>query len=210
MKSQISIEFLTGVSILLLIYIIVLGSFGSFTQSNVIAGERGKQMCYSTATTIESAAIGGSGFALNSTIASNIGNDYLVNITNSSLLSASWDTGIFACSITTQNIQQSMIYPGTLSVINLNETLYVASITTDENVYANGETIFINGSYFINDVNITVSTNSTPISGYPKLVSVTNGFFNDSFTANLTGIHTITAVDSVQKNLYSSRIINIR
>ncbi len=77
MKSQIGIEFLMGVTILLIVYIGSIGFFSQYAQTQLIETELAKQVCYKISTGLDSAVVGGSNFIINQTLPDNIeGNEY--------------------------------------------------------------------------------------------------------------------------------------
>ena len=68
MKSQMSLEFLAGVVIILFIYVTTISAFSHYMQKDILESESGKQVCYTIATGIDSAVIGGNNFTLNITL----------------------------------------------------------------------------------------------------------------------------------------------
>ena len=212
MRSQISIEFMTGVAVMLFIYVTTIGIYSSYAQTNMIENEVAQEICYRVSTGVSSAVIGGNGFAINISLPYRIQtNNYnAVIISNQSLVTVDWKNGLFACSIISQNVTGKWVYPGKFSANNINAIVYITSITTDDLTYAPGETVKISGGYFLNNTIVNVvNEQGIPMSGYPKLVLTTNHEFNDTWIAGAPGLYTVSGTDTAKKSLYGERIIEV-
>ena len=133
MKSQMSLEFLAGVAIILFIYVVTISTFSNYMQKDVLESESGKQVCYKMAMGIDSAVIGGNNFTLNLTLPNKVENKNYVLFTTpgSSYITVDWNDGLFSCTITTQNITATTINSTNLSKIsitNLNGKVYISQI----------------------------------------------------------------------------------
>ena len=212
MKAQISIEFLTGVAVMLFIYVTTIGIYSSYAQTDIIESEIAQEICYRVATGVSSAVIGGNGFTVNISLPYRIqANNYnAVIISNQSLVTVDWKNGLFACSIVSQNVTGKFVYPGKFSANNINSVVYITSVTTDDLTYVPGETVKISGGYFLNNTIVNV-INEQKISmpGYPKIVLATNHEFNDTWIAGAPGLYVISGTDTVKKSLYGERVIEV-
>jgi uncharacterized membrane protein len=167
MKSQVSIEFLVGVAFLLLIYVVSLTGFSSFTQTQLIKSESGRETCYTVAGAINAVSGAGDGFAMNVTLPYyiNTEHDFLFIVLNSSTVNINWSTGFFACSVVTQNVTNMKMAAGKFSLNKINDTIYVTALTSDQTLYSlNGTSsinITLNGSYFPSNLSCLEFHNST-------------------------------------------------
>lgn len=96
MKSQISLEFMVGVVILLIIYVAAISFFSNYTRTELVGNELAKQICYKISTSMDSTIIGGTNFTINVTLPEKLENDeYYYNILektdNSIIISIAWD-----------------------------------------------------------------------------------------------------------------------
>ena len=106
-KAQISIEFMVGISILLLIYIVAISFFSFYTQDVLVEKELGQQVCYRISTAVDSAVVGGSNFVINTTLPDKIyDNDYFFQIdlkeidgVNRTIVTVDWNKSMTSCSI---------------------------------------------------------------------------------------------------------------
>jgi hypothetical protein len=132
MKSQVSLEFLTGVILLLLIYLIVVPTFSKYLQSNVVESESGKEVCYTMATGIDSAVIGGNNFTINITLPSSIdGKNYtLTTKEGTSYLTVDWNDGLFSCTTTTQNVTTTTINYTNVEIKNVNGKIIINEVVS--------------------------------------------------------------------------------
>ncbi len=211
MKSQISIEFLVGVVIILFIYTITISAFGSYTQNTMLTSEVGRQVCYMITTGIDAAVIGGNNFAINVSIPYFIENkDYsiLINETNSALVTIDWGDGLFACSTTTQNITSLLFTPCKFSINNLNGKLYLSTITTEKTKYNLGEQINISGAYYISNVSLKI-LDSADVVVDNNILPLTNNKFNYSWTPTSSGAYKIIVYDNTYKTLNSEKEIYV-
>jgi hypothetical protein len=212
MRAQISIEFMTGVAVMLFIYVTTIGIYSSYAQTDMIESELGQEICYRVATGVSSAVIGGNGFAINISLPYRIqANNYnAIIISNQSIITVDWKSGEFACSIISQNVTGKWVYPGKFSANNINEIVYITSVTTDNLTYSPGEPVKISGGYFLNNtlVNI-VNIQGVSMLGYPKIVLTINHEFNDTWTAGAPGLYIVSGTDTVKKSLYGERVIEV-
>jgi hypothetical protein len=212
MRSQISIEFMTGVAVMLFIYVVTIGLYSSYVQTDMIESEISQEICYIVANGVNSAVIGGNGFANNISLPYRIyGHNYnTIIISNSSTVTVDWGSGIRACSIISQNITGKWVYPGKFSASNINDTVYITSVQTDKLTYTEGENVHISGGYFLNDVKVNVvNYNQNSLPGYPRTLPIINNEFSDNWQATQKGLYTVSGVDTVQKTLYGERIIEV-
>jgi hypothetical protein len=211
MTSQIGLEFMVGITILLLIYVVTMVVFSHYAQYSVVASEQSKQVCYTIASAIDSAAIGGDGFASKVTIPYKIDSkDFTIFVSNTSTVTVDWGKNIFACSVITQNITEVTFEPNLFSVINVNSTIHLGVIRTDKQVYNLNETVHINGSHYLGNVTLVIAyKNGSVLEGYPKNVAVVDNIFYYNWTPNLSGNYELNAVDTIYKNLNSRKDIEI-
>ena len=208
MKAQISIEFIVGVVILLFIYTFALGIFSNYSQHNIMQSERIKQLCYTVTSAIDSASIGGSGFAVNTTLAKSIGpGDYTISISNKSIVSVDWDDQLFACSTTTQNVTPLSFTQNKFSAVNINGTVYISAIQTNS-TYELGEKIGIVGRYFLGNVSLTITNSSGKNVITAEIENVNNSFFYN-WTPSSKGEYKVYATDTLYKNLNAEKDITV-
>lgn len=209
MKSQVSMEFLTGVAVMLFIYALVIGLFGSQVQTPMVKNELGRQICYSVARTIDSASSGGAGFSARNTLPQTINGDYYwVLVSNDSLVSVYWDDKVTACSISTQNITKNEFYSCSFAVMNTGNSLVVSAVWTDKLIYNLGENITINGGYFPSNASLKAYNETNVLLG-PIMIVPENGFFEYVWSVSSPGEYTIYAEDPEQKSLNSKTEIII-
>ncbi len=208
MKAQISIEFIMGVAVLLFIYTFALGIFSNYSQQDIMQSEKIKQLCYTISSAIDSASIGGDGFAVNTTLPKNANSgEYTISILNSSIVSVDWEDQVFACSTTTQSVTPLAFSSGKFSAVNINKTVYISAIQTNS-TYNAGENIEINGMCFLGNVSLAI----TDSSGNDILnvnVTTTNNSFSYNWTPISKGEYTIYARDTIYKNLNAKKDITI-
>ncbi len=220
MKSQMSIEFLTGVVILLIIYIATISIFSNYLQTNIIPAEKGKQVCYSITNNVNSALIGGDGFTVNASMPNNInGEGYLVFVSpiDSSLLTVDWGDSQFACSMNTQDISVIFFRPCCFSVNNIGGDIIISTVSSDKSEYKIGEVVEIYGGVYLTDVNLliydadeNILENQTLGLEIMVLGNIeAEGSFTYEWEAEQAGEIRITATDAEYKNLYSERIIYV-
>ena len=179
MKSQISNEFLVGVIFILIIYVASLTGFNSFAKTQMLQSESAREVCYTISSAISSAYVGGDGFSTNVTMPYSLDSEFnfFVIAMNKSNIDVNWPGGLVSCSIITQNITTGLMYAGKFSINNINSTIYISSITTDKLLYGSGETVTINGSYFLNNVSLALYVNDVIVLGYPvEVLNVNNTF----------------------------------
>lgn len=214
MKSQVSLEFLIGVGFLLIIYIATIGAFSYFSQNRLIEKEDIQQACYTVSTGIDSATIGGEGFSMNVTmpyVFDKEGN-FLTIIVNSqaSIIDVISPKTMFSCSIISQNVTNLTMYAGKFSLNNINKTIYISAVLTDKLYYNVGETVHINGSYYLNNVSLTILHDGVPIPGYPKEIKTINNSFSDTFVPNKAGRYIIKVNDISKPTFYAEREIDVK
>jgi len=203
-------EFLTGVTILLFIYALTISVYQGYLTTDFTVKEKMQQFCYTVATYVDSALIGGNNFSLNATLPYYLKEkEYKVKITDDSLVNVEYENKLFSCSINTQNITEIDIDGGDFSLFHINNMIYVARLLTNKLIYVEGEDIMINGKYFITQVTIDVKRNGSSISGYPKTINLTGGEFNETLTNAAKGNYEITCFDNKYKNLNAKREIKV-
>ncbi len=210
MKSQMSIEFLIGVTIILIIYVATIGVFSNYTQTNVVESEMGKQVCYTLSTGVSSAVIGGDNIALNITLPEKISNkNYHVYVVpgNESTITIDWGDGISSCTLTTQNVTKLNFTPCKLSINNLNGTVYISTLSTENETYPIGNDVLIVGKYFLTNVSLSISKNNSIIIN--ETLPTSNGEFNYTFHTTSTGTYLIKAYDENYKTLNSEKTIYV-
>jgi len=210
MKSQMSIEFLVGVIIILIIYIITLPTFSKYIQTNIVESESGKQICYTVSSAIDSAVIGGNNFSLNITLPNKIdGKDYKIFTTPpSSYITVDWGDGIFTCSITTQNIVKVIFNPCKVSVSNINNTIYISTVYTNGSSYNLGDTVNIYGGFYISNASLKIfNENGTAVLN--KTITPVNHTFVESWNPTSKGKFIIKVEDEIYKTLNSEKIIYV-
>lgn len=214
MKAQISIEFLTGVAIILGLYLGILGLYSHFSQGIMMEKETAKELCYILATAINTCAVGGDGFTANYTIPYKLGRttDYFFMVLNESTITVDWPDGLYACSIITQNVTTGKIVAGKISINNINDQVIISSIYTEEKEYNLGDSINITGYYFEGNVTLKIEDeNGNLVSGYPKILrTTTDGAFQDIFTPSAQGKYKIIAVSINNSNMYAEREIEVK
>jgi hypothetical protein len=197
MKGQSSLEFLVGVMALLLIYVVVLGSFKSIINVGMVDNEMAKQLCYTVSSGIDSANIGGNGFTINVTLPKLVNSKYEYNLTvlNKSLIDISWDQKLFACSIVNQNITKKVLHSGgKISMSNIAGYIHLSSVEVDKREYTPSENVNIEGEYFNGTVRLIIlNSDGSAVSGYPKDITSDNGVFKENWTSSVKGIYTISA-----------------
>ncbi|MCD6547382.1 MAG: hypothetical protein J7K22_02405 [Nanoarchaeota archaeon] len=196
MKSQISIEFITGVTILLFIYAVTIGVFSSYTQHNIIETEGGRQACYIISTGIDSAVIGGNNFAINITLPYYIeNNEYTILVNNDSRITIDWDKGISSCTITTQNITKALFKPCKISINNINQTIFISYLDL-KNKYNLGDEINITGKYYFSNISLTIKDeNNNILNGFPKEIETQNNEFSYIWIPDKKGEYIIEVKD---------------
>jgi len=213
MKGQSGLEFLTGVSILLLIYIVIIGAYKNTLQENIVDDEGAKQLCYTVSSGVDSSNIGGDGFSIKIKLPNKINDKYNYNITilNSSLISVSWGKKLFACSIVNQNISQKVLHTGgKIAFNNIKGFIYVTSIETEKNYYFVGEKVNFEGDYFNGTIRIEVLNSSGGmIDGFPIEENSIDGKINGSFTPLEKGLYTIRAFDINKDYFVSEAPVNV-
>jgi hypothetical protein len=211
MKSQVSVEFLVSVAVLLIIYGVTLSVYNLYFKVPVLETEAGRQVCYTALNGIDAAVMGGDGFATNVSLPLKIdSNEYFVFITNRSIITVDWNKSEFVCSITTQAVSDTWFKPCRFSVLNLNGTVYLGTVSTDKTEYLAGETVIINGSYYIGNITLTIRhENNTLVGGYPINITTTNNMFSHNWNSTPRGRFKIYVQDSLYKNLNSERDIEI-
>ncbi len=220
MKSQMSIEFLTGVVILLLIYVVTISVFSNYIQTGIIPAERGKQICYRITNDVNSALIGGSGFTINSSIPYTInGDEYFafINPLNSSLLTIDWGDSQFSCSMNTQEVSIIFFKPCDFSVNNVDENIILSTVSSDKLEYEVGENVEIYGGVYLTNVNLLILNEDNEVLKNETLDLKNISFgeiesdkgFRYNWTAEEEGKINIIASDIEYKNLYAERIIYI-
>ncbi|HDQ60008.1 MAG TPA: hypothetical protein ENN30_02335 [Candidatus Woesearchaeota archaeon] len=211
MKSQISIEFITGVAIMLFIFALTLFSYSGYTEEDITISEQMQQICYTVSSYVDSAVIGRGNFFLNGTLPYKAaGKDYFVVIENDSFVTVNTKTMIFACSINTQNITSVYMDGGDFSMANLNNTIYVSRLVSYKTEYAPGEEITVEGGYFLTNVTLDIRLKQGPsLAGYPKEKTLSEMEFSETFNINQKGTYEIIAYDSKYKDLNAKREILI-
>jgi hypothetical protein len=211
MKSQVSIEFLISVTILLLIYVATLAIYDIYFKVPILETETGKQACYTVLNGIDAVVVGGDGFATNVSLPDQIAkNDYLVFISNRSIITVDWNKSEFACSITTQSVSNIIFRSCRFSVINLNGTVYLGTLNLNQSEYPAGEAMYFSGSYYFGNVSLSIFySNGSLLSGYPINLETSDNIFEYSWTPSMTGRFKIVAQDSIYKNLNSDKWVEI-
>ncbi len=220
MKSQISIEFMVGVMIILMIYVATISVFSNYLQTRTVYDERGKQICYTITNAVNSAVIGGDGFFSNLTLPREIGGaDYFafVNPLNTSLITVDWEGGLFSCSMSTQAVSVILFKPSKLTVSNIEDEIYLSTVSTDKRIYEKNSEIEIFGGVFLSDVLIKIYNENGEVVNEIELElsenNITNMPMNNTFiytwTTDVAGTYIITASDTEYKNLYAERFIYV-
>jgi hypothetical protein len=209
MRSQIGIEFLSGITILLFIYVITISAFGSYSSTTLIDDEEAHEVCYAISRGINSAVIGGSGFGANITLPASINQKpYNVVISANNTVTVSWEDKISACTITTRNVTTVAVYPSKISINNVRDRIYVTGIATDKDKYNLGETTELNGTYFINNATLSVAYANGTLFLNSTNYTTTNGFFEQNLTLP-RGILIINAHDSIYKTLSAQKDVQV-
>ncbi|MCD6575949.1 MAG: hypothetical protein J7K73_02200 [Nanoarchaeota archaeon] len=210
MKSQMSIEFLTGVVIILFIYVITISVFSNYAQTDLLESEIGKQICYRVSLGIDSGVIGGENFALNLTMPYGInGKNYTIYTTpDKALVTVEWDGGIFSCTTTTQNVSEVRFTPCKFSVNNINRTIYLSTLSTNKDVYSIGETVEMRGEDFLTNVTLKIFDKGSNII-YSNTLQTTDSTFTDTWQPNQKGEFRIVATDNYYKTLNAERVIYV-
>ena len=205
-----SIEFLVGVVIILVIYMITLPTFSRYMQTNIVESEGGKQVCYLVSSAIDSAVIGGNNFSLNLSIPDKIENkEYNIFTTPySSYITVDWGEGIFTCSVTTQNITEVKFKPCKLSISDINNTIYISTVYTDKPSYKLGEVVNIYGGFYISNISLKIF-NEDGTAVLNKTVVPTDNTFNESWNPTSKGRFIIQTVDETYKTLNSEKTIYV-
>lgn len=205
MKAQISIEFIVGVAVLLFIYTFALGIFSSYSQQDIVMSEKTKQVCYTVASTIDSASIGGSGFSLNATIPKNEDSgDYAITV-NNSIVSVDSGKRIFSCSTTTQSVMPLQFGSEKFSATNINGTVYISAIQANSTCKS-GKVLPIKGAYFLGNVSLTIINASGSVALHVNAETSNNTFYYN-WTPASKGEYSIIASDTAYKNLNSKKVI---
>jgi hypothetical protein len=213
-RAQISMEFITGITVMLVIYVLAVGAYSYYTENNIIEDVFAEHICYGISEGVDSAVIGGNGFSINMTIPYRIYNDDItgVLVTTNHTLTVDWESGIAACSIITNNITDIWMYSGGVSATNIDETIYVTSIWTDKSYYDESDLVYINSSHILGStakIEITdesgsaVYTNSSvPVSSnIAKDIWDTSGQSSEQYTVSI--------IDNDYKNLNAQKEIRI-
>ena len=210
MKSQMSIEFITGLSIMLFIYALTFSVYSNYTEKDITLDEQLQQKCYTVSNYIDSAVIGRENFSLNASLPYFIeGKNYSVYIGNDSTITVYVEDILFACSANSQDIKPLTLDGGKISITNINKTIFISRLDTTKLTYSLGESVNLSGRYFVGNVTLNILNEGVTEPGYPKTVEVTNYSFNEAFTPSGIGTYTITAKDTIQKNLNAEREIKI-
>jgi hypothetical protein len=211
MKAQVSTEFLLGVGILFIVYVVSLTGFSTFAQAQLLENEEARQACYTVSASIDSTTVGGHGFSMNVTLPYrfDIEQNFLIIVFNQSNIDVVWPGGFFSCSMITQNVTQITMFAGKFSLNNINNTVYVSSVSTDKLRYDLGEDVTINGTYYFNDVNLDIERDGVPVASYPQVVSTTNNSFSHLFAPTSTGHYKITVRDTGLETFYSEREFDV-
>lgn len=210
-KSQVGIEFLTGVTILLIIYGVTLTVYNLNFRVPIVQNEKGKQVCYTISEGIDSAIIGGDGFAMNLSLPDMIDSqDYFVMITNNSLITIDWNKSEFACSVTSQSVEDMTFNPCRLSIINIGGIVYVGMVETDKKVYSFGEDITISGEYYYDPTVSVFYENNSYAGGENVPLPIETWDFTYIFGDDLPpGKYRIFVSDGLYKNLNAETWIDI-
>ena len=204
MKSQVSMEFLTGVAVMLFIYAVVLGVFSSYIHEPMVKNELGRQVCYSVARTIDSVSSGGAGFSARNSLPQTISGDYYeVLVSNDSLVSVYWADKVTACAISTQNITMTVFNSCTFAAKNTGTEIIVSAVSTEKIVYKLDEEIAIQGGYFPSDVLLQITNSEDDLILNETIVPI-DGFFVYNWNASAKDTHVIYAEDKEQKSLNSN------
>ena len=208
MRALISLEFIIGVTILILIHVAVLASFSGLATEEFLQNEKGAQICYTTSVAVGSADVGGNGFSMNISLPQTLGasNTTPSIVINNTFVDVSWDPGGFAsCTITTQNITSLTMYSGKFSLNNINSTIYVSSLFTDKLLYDLGEEVVSNGTHYLNNVSVTLLLEGATVLGYPVTLETTGQSFEYDFTPASTGHYLLKVNDINITAFYAER-----
>lgn len=175
-KAQFSLEFITGVSVMLIVYVLAIGAYSYYTENNIIEDSFSEHICYNIANAIDAAVIGRDGFSLNISVPYRVYIKELtgVKITNNFTLTVGWEDEISACSLVTNDITNITVYGGKSSATNIGGKIYVTSMYTNTTEASVGETVKINASYVKGSRAVVIIKNETdtitslPVSWYQE------------------------------------------
>jgi len=213
-RAQTGLEFITGITIMLVIYVLAIGVYSYYTENRIIDVSFAEHICYKVSEGIDAAVIGGNGFSINISIPYRVYFDDLnnVSISNNYTATVEWESGIKACSIITRNITVQSVYPGKFSATNMDGRIYLTSIKTNSTQYSSGQAALIS-SRFINGAtaNLTISyANGTILKGPLTRTASSNTIY---YTWNTTGVqhgnYRINVADNTYKNLNAEKWVEI-
>jgi len=213
-RAQISLEFITGVTIMLTIYVLTIGTYSWYTENKIIEQSFAEHICYKFSEGVDAAVIGGDGFSINISVPSKIYADVLngIIVSNNFTTTVDWDSGIAACSIVTGNITGIWVYSGKISATNIDGMIYLTSINTDKLEYVIGDSVDIDAGYIKgSSANIVVYySNGTLLLDSAAIVPSGNEVsYTWDTTETAKDVYTISVMDNEYKNLNARKEISV-
>ncbi|MDD5182351.1 MAG: hypothetical protein PHC66_04245 [Candidatus Nanoarchaeia archaeon] len=214
-RAQSGLEFITGVTIMLVIYVIAIGAYSYYTENNIIEDTFAEHVCYKFSEGINAAVIGGDGFSINMSVPYKVYADPLtaIRVSGNYTATVEWSDKIAVCSIVTRNITSQVVYSGKVSATNMDSTVYLTSIDTNQSDYLVGEAALIMSQY-INGAaaNLTIFySNGTALLGPLTRTAASNSI---NYTWNTAGIasddYTVFVADNDYKNLNAEKLVRVR
>jgi len=214
-RAQTGLEFITGVTIMLVIYVLAIGAYSYYTENNIIEDTFAEHICYKFSEGVNAAVIGGDGFSINLSVPYKVYSEDLttIRVSDNYTITVEWDDRITACSIVTRNITNQVVYSGKVSATNIDSTVYLASINTNQTEYSIGESARITSQYIKGaTANLTIFySNETVLLG-PLTRTAVSHIIN--YTWNTAGIpsddYSVFVSDNDYKNLNAKKLVSVR
>jgi hypothetical protein len=148
-RAQSGLEFITGVTIMLVIYVLAIGAYSYYTENNILEDTFAEHLCYKFSEGVNAAVIGGDGFSINLSVPYKVYSEDLTSIQVSDDYTATveWESRITSCSIITNNITDIEVYSGKISATNIDGGIYLTSLNTNGTEFDIGDMINITAKY---------------------------------------------------------------